>query len=38
MNLRMPEYEWDLGYPMVILASILIGIGLYAYFRKKKWF
>jgi magnesium transporter len=38
MNLRMPEYEWDLGYPMVILLSVLIGVGLYLYFKKKKWF
>ncbi len=38
MNLRMPEYGWDLGYPMVICASVLIGGGLYLYFKKKKWF
>ncbi|HRV34050.1 MAG TPA: CorA family divalent cation transporter, partial [Anaerovoracaceae bacterium] len=38
MNLRMPEYEWDLGYPMVILVSISIGLGLFLYFKKKKWF
>lgn len=38
MNLQMPEYEWAYGYPVVIAASLVVSIGLYIYFKKKKWF
>lgn len=37
MNFQMPEYRWNLSYPMIILASVLLGAGLYFYFRKKDW-
>ncbi len=38
MNLRMPEYNWYLGYPAVILLSILVVLISIAYFKRKKWF
>ena len=38
MNFRyMPELEWRLGYPAVILVSIAIIIFCLILFRKKKW-
>ena len=38
MNFRyMPELEWKLGYPGVILISIVIVVGCILWFRRKKW-
>jgi magnesium transporter len=38
MNFRfMPELETSIGYPMVLLIMLSIGILMVAYFRKKKW-
>ncbi len=38
MNFRyMPELNWKLGYPLVILVSAVIAIGGLIYFKKKKW-
>lgn len=38
MNFRtMPELSWKYGYPVFILSSLLICIGLIWYFKKKKW-
>ena len=38
MNFRyMPELNWKLGYPAVILLSLAIVIGCIRWFRKKKW-
>ena len=38
MNFRyMPELNWKLGYPAVILLSVAIVIGCVCWFRKKKW-
>lgn len=38
MNFKIPEYDWDLGYPFVAGISIgLVILGI-VYFRKKKWF
>ena len=38
MNFKyMPEFEWRLGYPVVILVSILIVIFCLILFKKKKW-
>ena len=38
MNFRyMPELEWRLGYPSVLLLMAVIAIALLWYFRKKKW-
>ncbi len=38
MNLQMPEYNWQYGYPTVIMAAVIISIGLYIFFKNKKWF
>ncbi len=38
MNFRyMPELEWRWGYPVVIIASVLIALGSLLFFKKKKW-
>ncbi|MBQ6163892.1 MAG: magnesium transporter CorA [Clostridia bacterium] len=38
MNFRyMPELNWKLGYPLVILVSAVIAVGGLIYFKKKKW-
>jgi len=38
MNFRfMPELEWRLGYPVFWSLIVLIGIGMFIYFRRKKW-
>lgn len=34
---RMPELEWKYGYPAAWIAMILIGGGVYLFFRKKEW-
>lgn len=38
MNLKMPEYSWVYGYPVVIVVSIAIVVGSIIYFKKSKWF
>lgn len=38
MNLKMPEYEWVFAYPLIIVVSILIVLGLLWYFKKNRWF
>lgn len=39
MNFRnMPELEWSGGYYAVITVMLVIGIGMYAWFRSKGWF
>ncbi len=38
MNFRyMPEIRWHLGYPMVLLIMLGIGVAMLLYFRKKGW-
>jgi magnesium transporter len=38
MNFRhMPELEWPLGYPVIVGLMALVGLGMLAYFKKKKW-
>ncbi len=38
MNFRyMPELNWRLGYPIVIVLSILIVVFCLIFFKKKKW-
>ncbi|MCR5230361.1 MAG: hypothetical protein K6D03_09560 [Solobacterium sp.] len=38
MNFRyMPELDWRLGYPVVILCSLAIVAALLIWFKKKKW-
>jgi magnesium transporter len=39
MNFKyFPELEWRYGYPMIMSVMFLIGIGMYVYMRRKKWF
>lgn len=38
MNLKMPEYNWALGYPMVALISIAVAAVSIWLFKKNKWF
>ncbi len=33
----MPELQWPLGYPLIWVVMLLIGGGLFAFFRRKKW-
>ena len=35
---NMPELTWKYGYASIIVLSILICIGMIAWFKKKKWF
>lgn len=37
MNLKMPEFESDIAYPIVATASLLVFVGGMVYFKKKKW-
>jgi magnesium transporter len=38
MNFKyMPELEWRLGYPLIMLVMAFIGISMLLYFRRKKW-
>ena len=34
---HMPELGWQLGYPFSILLMLLLGIGLYAIFKRRGW-
>lgn len=39
MNFKyMPELEWRIGYPIIMLLMIIIALGMVIYFKKKKWF
>ncbi len=38
MNLKMPEFSWDYGYPFVIGLSLIISIICLIIFKRKKWF
>jgi len=38
MNLKMPEFKWDFGYPMVALLAAAIVVVCLVIFKKKKWF
>ncbi|MEW1974139.1 MULTISPECIES: magnesium/cobalt transporter CorA [Microbacterium] len=33
----MPELDWTFGYPMAVGAMLVMGLGLYAVFKKKGW-
>ena len=37
MNLRMPEIEWEYGYPFVIALSIAIIVICIILFKKRRW-
>ncbi|MBO7373831.1 MAG: magnesium transporter CorA, partial [Oscillospiraceae bacterium] len=34
---NMPELDSPLGYPLVIVASIAVIVGMLIFFKKKKW-
>lgn len=34
---HMPELRWDLGYPAVLVVTLLVCLGLYARLRKAGW-
>lgn len=38
MNLRMPEYNWQFGYPFAIGLSVVVCVVCLVYFKRKKWF
>lgn len=38
MNLKMPEFNWDYGYHLVIGMSIAVVAVLIVIFKRKKWF
>lgn len=38
MNLKMPEFGWTFGYPMVIIIAAAIVILCLVLFKRKKWF
>lgn len=38
MNIMMPEFHWEYGYPFVIVLSIAVAAGTLFYFKKNKWF
>jgi magnesium transporter len=33
----MPELHWSLGYPFALLLMVVMGVGLYWAFRRRKW-
>jgi magnesium transporter len=33
----MPELQWDLGYPVVLSAIVLICLWLYVRFKRSGW-
>jgi magnesium transporter len=38
MNLKMPEFEWEHGYPVVIGTTLIITLVVGWYFKRRKWF
>jgi magnesium transporter len=38
MNIKMPEFSWDYGYPFVAALSVLVVIALFIFFKRRKWF
>lgn len=38
MNLKMPEYEMEYAYPIVIVISAIVLIALLVYFKRNRWF
>ena len=38
MNLQMPEFSWEYGYPFVIVLSLIISVICLIIFKRKKWF
>lgn len=38
MNLKMPEFNMDFFYPVIIILSIIVSISIITFFKKRKWF
>lgn len=34
---HMPELHWAIGYPLALLAMLLLSVGLYLMFRRRDW-
>jgi magnesium transporter len=34
---HMPELHWAIGYPLALLAMVLLSVGLYLMFKRRKW-
>lgn len=35
---NMPELNWPLGYPFALVLMAVIGIGMFLYFKRNKWY
>jgi magnesium transporter len=33
----MPELHWVIGYPLALIAMVLLSVGLYLMFKRRKW-
>ena len=39
MNFQhMPELGWELGYPMVLIFMLIVGIGIGWFLKRRDWF
>lgn len=38
MNLQIPEFDWPFMYPLIIIISVVVVVGMLIYFKVKKWF
>lgn len=38
MNLKMPEFQWQYGYPFVIILSLIVSLSWFILFKCKRWF
>jgi magnesium transporter len=39
MNFKyMPELDWPLAYPAVLVSMVVLAAAMYLYFKRKKWF
>lgn len=34
---RMPETDWTYGYPMALGMMLVVGVVLYAWFKRRGW-
>lgn len=34
---HMPELHWEYGYPAAWILMIIMGVGMFVYFKRKKW-
>ena len=38
MNIKMPEFTWDYGYPFVAVIGVLVVAACFIIFKRRKWF